>query len=132
MTRRQLRENVFKILFRVDFHEEDNLQEQLDLYIEELEDVKEADSVYISNKCKEIFSKISEIDEAINAQTKGWKTTRMSKMDLAILRLAVYEIKYEESIPDKVSINEAVELAKQYGTDDSASFVNGVLAKFVC
>ena len=56
----------------------------------------------------------------------------MSKMDLAILRLAIYEIKYEESIPDKVSINEAVELAKQYGTDDSASFVNGVLAKFVC
>lgn len=132
MTRRQLRENVFKILFRVDFHEEDNLQEQLDLYMEELEELKEADSAYISNKCKEIFSKISEIDEAINAQTKGWKTTRMSKMDLAILRLAIYEIKYEESIPDKVSINEAVELAKQYGTDDSASFVNGVLAKFVC
>ena len=129
MTRRQLRENVFKILFRVDFHEEDNLQEQLELYMEEL---KEADSAYINNKCKEIFSKISEIDEAINAQTKGWKTTRMSKMDLAILRLAVYEIKYEDSIPDKVSINEAVELAKQYGTDDSASFVNGVLAKFVC
>lgn len=132
MTRRQLRENVFKILFRVDFHEEDNLQEQLDLYMEELEELKEADSEYISNKCKEIFSKVAEIDEAINAQTKGWKTTRMSKMDLAILRLAVYEIKYEESIPDKVSINEAVELAKQYGTDDSASFVNGVLAKFVC
>lgn len=132
MTRRQLRENVFKILFRVDFHEEDNLQEQLELYMEELEELKEADSDYISNKCKEIFSKVAEIDEAINAQTKGWKTTRMSKMDLAILRLAVYEIKYEESIPDKVSINEAVELAKQYGTDDSASFVNGVLAKFVC
>ena len=132
MTRRQLRENVFKILFRVDFHEEDNLQEQLDLYIEELEELKETDNAYINNKCKEIFSKISEIDEAINAQTKGWKTTRMSKMDLAILRLAVYEIKYEDSIPDKVSINEAVELAKQYGTDDSASFVNGVLAKFVC
>ena len=132
MTRRQLRENVFKILFRVDFHEEDNLQEQLELYMEELEELKEADSAYISNKCKEIFSKVAEIDEAINAQTKGWKTTRMSKMDLAILRLAVYEIKYEESIPDKVSINEAVELAKQYGTDDSASFVNGVLAKFVC
>ncbi len=132
MTRRELRENVFRILFRIDFHEEDGLQEQLDLYMEDLEDLKESDISYISRKCSEIFSKITEIDEAINACTKGWKTTRMSKMDLAILRLAVYEIKYEENIPDKVAINEAVELAKQYGTDDSASFVNGVLAKFVC
>lgn len=135
MTRRELRENVFKILFRVDFHEEDGLQEQFDLYMEDiegLEGVRNSDISYISHKCKDIFSKISEIDEAINACAKGWKTTRMSKMDLAIIRLAVYEIKYEESIPDKVSINEAVELAKQYGTDDSASFVNGILAKFVC
>ena len=56
----------------------------------------------------------------------------MGKVDLSIIRLAVYEMKYEEDIPKKVSINEAVELAKRYGTDDSASFVNGVLAKFVC
>ena len=132
MTRRQLRENVFRILFRADFHEAENLQEQLDLYIDDLEEMQESDISYISNKCKDIFSKIAEIDEAINASTKGWKTTRMSKPDLAIIRLAVYEIKYEDSIPNKVSINEAVELAKQYGTDDSASFVNGVLAKFVC
>lgn len=132
MTRRELRENVFKILFRVDFHEEDGLQEQLDLYMEDLENLKSTDISYITHKCREIFSKITEIDDAINASAKGWKTKRMSKMDLAILRLAVYEMKYEETIPDKVSINEAVELAKQYGTDDSASFVNGVLAKFVC
>lgn len=132
MTRRELRENVFRILFRVDFHEENGLQEQLEFYMEDLEDLKDADISYINHKCLEIFSKITEIDEAINATAKGWKTTRMSKMDLAILRLAVYEMKYEEAIPDKVSINEAVELAKQYGTDDSASFVNGILAKFVC
>uniref|UniRef100_UPI004055B4DD transcription antitermination factor NusB n=1 Tax=Agathobacter sp. TaxID=2021311 RepID=UPI004055B4DD len=132
MTRRELRENVFKILFRVEFHEEEGLQEQLALYIEELEGVKEADIAYINHKCSEIFSKVTEIDAAINEFSKGWKTSRMSKMDLTILRLAVYEIRFEESIPDKVSVNEAVELAKQYGTDDSASFVNGVLAKFIC
>lgn len=131
MTRRELRENVFKMLFRVEFHAEEDMSEQLALFDEEFENVKEADSAYIKTKYKNIFEKIEEIDTVINECTKGWKTSRMVKVDLAILRLAVYEIKYEDDIPVKVSINEAVELAKQYGTDDSASFVNGVLAKFV-
>ena len=65
----------------------------------------------------------------MNEVAKGWKTTRMGKVDLTIIRLAVYEMKYEEDIPVKVAINEAVELAKQYGTDDSPAFVNGILAK---
>jgi N utilization substance protein B len=59
-----------------------------------------------------------------------WKTSRMCKVDLTLIRLAVYEIRYEDDIPFKVSVNEAVELAKKYGTDDSPSFVNGILAKF--
>ena len=96
------------------------------------ENIKEEDIAYINNKCSDIIAKIAEIDEAINAATTGWKTTRMGKVDLSIIRLAVYEIKYEEDVPAKVAINEAVELAKLYGTDNSASFVNGVLAKFVC
>ncbi len=132
MTRRELRENVFKMLFRVEFHEEGEMTEQLDLLEEEVENVKEEDLAYMNRKCSDIIAKLPEIDEAINGATTGWKTTRMGKVDLSIIRLAVYEIKYEEDIPNKVSINEAVELAKQYGTDDSASFVNGVLAKFVC
>lgn len=132
MTRRELRENVFKMLFRVEFHEETEMPEQLDLFGDEVENMTEEDSAYINHKCNDIIAKISEIDEAINASTTGWKTTRMGKVDLSIIRLAVYEIKFEEDIPAKVSINEAVELAKNYGTDDSASFVNGVLAKFVC
>ena len=132
MTRRELRENVFKMLFRVEFHEEAELTEQLELLSNELENVTEEDSAYINQKCNDIIAKISEIDAAINESTTGWKTTRMGKVDLSIIRLAVYEMKYEEDIPSKVSINEAVELAKSYGTDDSASFVNGVLAKFVC
>ena len=132
MTRRELRENVFKMLFRVEFHEEDEMSGQLGMMDEELENVKEEDSAYINNKCSDIIAKLPEIDEAINASTTGWKTTRMGKVDLTIIRLAVYEIKYEEDVPAKVAINEAVELAKLYGTDNSASFVNGVLAKFVC
>ena len=131
MTRRELRENVFKMLFRVEFHEEGEMTEQLGLLDEELENIKPDDLEYMNHKCEAIIEKISEIDAAINENTTGWKTTRMGKVDLSIIRLAVYEIKYEDDIPAKVSINEAVELAKRYGTDDSASFVNGVLAKFV-
>ena len=132
MTRRELRENVFKMLFRVEFHEEGEMTGQLGMMDDELENIKEEDAAYINNKCSEIISKIPELDEAINASTTGWKTSRMGKVDLSIIRLAVYEIKFEEDVPAKVAINEAVELAKLYGTDNSASFVNGVLAKFVC
>lgn len=132
MTRRELRENVFLMLFRVEFHEEEEMAEQLVLLGDEIENITEEDSAYINNKCNDIIAKIDEIDAAINESTKGWKTTRMGKVDLSIIRLAVYEMKFEEDIPAKVSINEAVELAKKYGTDESASFVNGVLAKFVC
>ncbi len=132
MTRRELRENVFMMLFRVEFHEEGEMTEQLGLLEEDLENVKDEDLDYINHKCSDIIAKISEIDTAINESTTGWKTTRMGKVDLSIIRLAVYEIKYEDDIPAKVSINEAVELAKKFGTDESASFVNGVLAKFVC
>ncbi len=132
MTRRELRENVFKMLFRVEFHEEGEMTGQLGMMEDEVENIKEEDAAYINNKCSDIISKIPEIDEAINASTTGWKTSRMAKVDLSIIRLAVYEIKFEEDVPAKVAINEAVELAKLYGTDNSASFVNGVLAKFVC
>lgn len=131
MTRRELRENVFMMLFRVEFHEEDEMPEQMVLFEEELENLNEKDSAYINHKCNEIFAKLPEIDAAINETATGWKTSRMAKVDLSIIRLAVYEMKYEDNIDAKVSINEAVELAKKYGADESPSFVNGVLAKFL-
>lgn len=134
MTRRELRDNVFKMLFRIEFHEAEEMPEQLALFEDELEtlfDGKQGQENrdYLTNKCNDIFSHITELDEAINEVSSGWKTSRMSKVDLTIIRLAVYEMRYEEDIPVAVSINEAVELAKKYGTDDSASFVNGILAK---
>ena len=84
----------------------------------------------MTNKYNDIYAHIEELDAAINEASKGWKTTRMGKVDLTLIRLAVYEIRFEEEIPVKVSINEAIELAKKYGTDDSPAFVNGILAKF--
>lgn len=119
------------MLFRVEFHEQDTMQEQLELFEEEIGHIKEEELSYIKEKYNAIAEHMEEIDAAVNAVSANWKTGRMSKMDLSIIRLAVYEIKYEDSIPTKVSINEAVELAKKYGTDESAAFVNGVLAKFV-
>ena len=134
MTRRELRDNVFKMLFRIEFHEAEEMPEQLALFEDELDtlfDGKQGQEnrEYLTNKCNDIFSHITELDEANNEVSSGWKTSRMSKVDLTIIRLAVYEMRYEEDIPVAVSINEAVELAKKYGTDDSASFVNGILAK---
>lgn len=129
MTRRALREQVFLMLFRVEFHDAKELNEQIELYKDQLEECSEKDCEYIINKFKGIVEKLEEIDTAIGEASKGWKVSRMAKVDLALIRLAVYEMKYEEDVPVKVAINEAIELAKQYGTDDSPAFVNGVLAK---
>lgn len=126
MSRREIREHIFRILFRIEFHQKEELPEQL-LY--ENEEAPEEDASYIQEKIQAVAEKTAEIDEMINASAKGWKTTRMGKVDLTLLRLAVYEIKFDEDIPTGVAINEAVELAKKYGTDESPSFVNGILAK---
>ena len=78
-----------------------------------------------------VCSKLPEIDKAINERTKGWTTERMSKVDLTIIRLGVYEIMYDDEVPEGVAVNEAVELAKKFGQDESYSFVNGVLSNFL-
>ena len=109
----------------------DEMQEQNDLFFEENEfEIKPENESYISEKTKKIIDKLKDIDDAINKEAKGWTTDRMGKVDLTILRLAVYEIRYDEDVPTSVAINEAVELAKKFGRDESAGFVNGVLAKF--
>lgn len=87
------------------------------------------DESYISEKFSRVAELLPEIDAKLNAVSEGWKTSRMSKVDLSILRLAVYELLYDDSIPVGVAINEAVEIAKKYGGDDSSSFVNGILGK---
>ena len=138
MKRSKIRENLFKMVFCTEFHDQEEFKEQQELYFEEQlpQDTKEdrlseEERTYIIRKFEDITQKMPEIDGKINAVARGWKTGRMGKTDLAILRLAVYEMQYEDSIPVKVAINEAVELAKQFGGDDSPSFVNGILAKLV-
>ena len=93
--------------------------------------MKPEDETYISEKSNKILEKLDEIDGMINQEAKGWTTERMGKIELTILRLAIYEIKFDEDVPAGVAINEAVEIAKIFGQEESAGFVNGVLAKFV-
>ena len=94
-------------------------------------ELKEADSEYLQARTANIMEKIPEIDEKLNQAAAGWKTKRMGKVELTILRLALFEMLYDENIPEKVSINEAVELAKKFGGNDSPAFVNGILARFI-
>ena len=132
MTRSDMREHTFKILFRVPFHNKNELREQIDYYFDALPDVKEKEYEYIKKKALLVSEMSDEIDEKINEVSEGWPVDRLGKAELAIMRLAVYEMLYDDDIPVNVAINEAVELAKKYGSDDNtSSFVNGVLAKLV-
>ena len=131
MSRREIREQIFKMLFRVEFYAQEDIIEQYELFAQDLPDDNPADLEYIENKIKHINEVLAEIDAAINEAATSWKTSRMGKVELTIIRLAVYEMKHEEDIPVSVAINEAVELAKIYGGDESAGFVNGILAKLV-
>ncbi|MBY0758587.1 MULTISPECIES: transcription antitermination factor NusB [Sellimonas] len=132
MGRSEIREHIFRVLFRKEFFDTSEMSGQRELYMEMLKaerDVREEDEAYILEKSRKIEEKIQEIDEMINGLTTGWKTSRMNKADLTILRLAVYEIKWDDDIPVKVAINEAVELAKKYSSEEGPAFINGVLAK---
>lgn len=127
MNRSKLRENIFKLLFMTEFNGAEEMPEQLAMYFEEIEDLSEKDKSYMEAKYHRIMERESEIDALLNGASSGWKTSRMSKVDLTILRLAVYEMKFDEDVPVKVAINEAVEMAKRFGQDGSASFINGIL-----
>ena len=131
MGRRELREQIFKLLFRAEFYEEGELPEQLVLFLEEAEEeMTEQEERYIAGKYEKIKEKLSELDDLLNSRTEKWTTDRIGKAELTILRLAVYEILFDEEVPVGVAINEAVELAKKFGQDSAKAFVNGVLAKF--
>ncbi len=131
MSRREFREQLFKLLFRVEFNEPEDMEDQKDLFFTENEpQISDADMKEITDKFEKILEHLSEIDGMMNDKVTGWKTSRMGKVDLTILRIAVYEIHFDDSVPTGVAINEAVELAKKYGQDESSAFVNGVLAKF--
>ena len=129
MTRSLLREELFKLLFRAEFMPREDLLEQKGLFLAEspMTDEEKED---ISDRFDDIISRVDTIDGMLSEKMTGWKIDRIGKAELTILRLAVYEISYDDRVPTGAAINEAVELAKKYGQDNSSSFINGVLAKF--
>lgn len=129
MSRSELREHIFRMLFRIEFNNEEEMKEQEALYFELLGEISEADQDYIIKKYHAVIAKLEELDTLINEVAEGWKTSRMNRVDLTILRLAAYEVKWDEDVPTGVAINEAVELAKKYSSDQSPAFINGILAK---
>ena len=134
MTRRQLREHLLKLLYLREFHDLDEFDEQFELYIDNFTDFEEGDEdiAVIRKRFDNIIPHLAEIDKIIENAALGWKFSRIGKIELMLLRIALFEIKYDENVPDKAAINEAVELTKQYGSDDkSYGFVNGVLGQYL-
>ena len=149
MNRKTERKFTFKLLFMSDFYEKKELGNELLLYFdapfpfEDNEETKETvesaslkesindeDRRRITARYAEIVDKLDIIDSKISEVSKGWTLDRIGKVELALLRLAVFEILYDDSVPTSVAINEAVELSKKYGQQESYSFVNGILARF--
>ena len=136
MTRHESREHIFKMLFRRDFFEAEEWKEQAERYLDALsrqegEEIADEEKKALLDRALAICEKADALDEEIDRAAEGWKTKRMGKVDLTVLRLALYEMNYDEDIPTKVAINEAVEIARKFGGDESPSFVNGVLARLV-
>ena len=129
MSRRTARRHAFFLIFQIGFHREFDPSLQTKIYLEDKEAVPEEDREFIHSVVNGAYDFLSEIDALIAKNLSGWEIDRINKTDLAIIRLAVYEMLYDASIPPGVSINEAVELAKQYGTDESYQFVNGILGR---
>ena len=130
MNRSLAREETFKLLYSLEIQKE-NLKEQMEVYLENAEISDENTINYMRDIVEGIEKNIFKIEEKISENLKkDWKIERISKINLVLLKLAIYEILYTET-PFKVVINEAVELAKKYGEDSSKSFVNGILASIV-
>jgi len=131
MNRRKSRETAMKLLFEMSINKE-KYEDIIENFIENTDvDLKDIDMSYITKVLAGIHVNGKEIDENIEKHLIKWKLARLSKMNLAILRISTYEILFEEEIPGKVSVNEGIELAKKYGEDSSPAFVNGILAKMI-
>lgn len=128
MKRSEVREHIFKILFSVEFCEREEFEEQVSMYFQEHEPIRQKEQDEITEKVTDLVGHLDELDQQISAHTKAWSLTRLGKAELSILRLAVYEILLDENIPRKVAISEAVELSKKYCNERAASFINGILA----
>lgn len=131
MNRRQQREHIFKLIFSYAFDVKEDFAEHMTYYLDEIETDHQESLEYIKEKALKIVESMDDIDRRINERINDWTTDRIGKVEVAIIRLAVYEIFYDDDVPNSVAINEAIEIAKKYGGDNAPSFINGVLANIV-
>ncbi len=134
MSRRAEREAVFKLLFRREFNSEEEMRSQITFFFDETDEsgkLSDVEKEEVEERYKRIADHLQEIDALVSERAQGWDISRMAKVDLTVIRLAVFEIKFDPDIPDLVAIDEAVEIAKKYGGDQSPAFINGVLARIV-
>lgn len=129
MLRSKVREEIFKIMFRYPFVEQEEMEEQVSFSLEDLEGKSEENLQHIRNKVEAILANIESIDAKIEECCEGWSFNRIGKAELSIMRIATYEILYDEEVPNRVAINEAVELSKLYCDEDAKGFVNAILGK---
>lgn len=127
MGRRASREMAMKLLYQLEIQKGDR-EAQKKLFFEE-NTLSENDKTYVNDVIDGVFANLDYIEDIIEKHSKGWKISRISKIDLSIMRLSIYEICFREDIPFSVSVNEAVELAKKYSGEDAGSFINGILSK---
>lgn len=129
MNRKKSREKAMELLFSI-MLSKDSVEEAMEVFVDNYEEnIKELDLDYIKALLEGVEANKNEIDSIIERNLQNWKLDRISKINLTILRVGVYEIVFDENIPKKVALNEAIELGKIYSDEKSVSFINGVLDK---
>lgn len=123
MKRSEMREQAFFLTFESLFNLNDNMDELIEMYSDNVQEVCE----YAKDLFSGITTKKEEFDSIINTYSKSWRVSRLPKVTLAILYVALYEMKYVENVPENVAINEAVEISKKYAGKDDPAFINGIL-----
>lgn len=131
MSRRNARKHIFNLVFQTEFNADTDVKEAIETYTEEYEDFQKGERDFVSREYRGILANVESIDSYIDKYAVGWSVERLAKTDLAILRIGVYEIMFDNEIPDAVAVNEAVELAKEFSGDKAPAFINAVLSKIV-
>jgi transcription antitermination protein NusB len=131
MSRKEARESAMQLIYQIGVGET-NAEESLSSYYDNLEEnLTDDEKSYIDECVSGVEKNISKIDSYIEKFSKGWKINRIAKVDIAIMRLALYEMLYKEDVPKVVAVNEAIELAKKFGGENSPGFINGILGNVI-
>ena len=131
LSRRQLRQHVFSLVYSLEFYDDADFAVLAERYLDDNGVADQQDREFIAQEAFSVMDRREKIDQMIDERSAHWKSKRIARVDLAIIRLAVYEMLEDQDVPVSVAINEAVRLAKKYSSESAPAFVNGVLAALV-